>query len=594
MYIYIDPLRGFTRLLPGVATLAKHKASAIHVSRSPFHHIAGFVIPLLRNAGEDNHDRSLHAHGHLSKLVNPNARRSFESRTTAVSPRSVIPSESPRTPRPADISLVNSLSERPVDIVDLELYNDFVLHTLHEAPFDSNFSSQELKRFTLLALSTHYLLYSILALSAIKLYLADRSRHELLLRASYLQSNAISLARPFYASPLSQEGSVSMIFFSGFAGHFSFAEGAVAATAERAASQCSPSLVKTLLNCFQLVRGIRTLLAPHWEYLKSSWIGPIFRASMQYGSEYEDANHFLSTAKEPETSHYRALRSLAFGVDDVNQRRALLLLIERTFCYLYAVRRADDSKLNTRVIQSWCIDVDPVLDDLFLQQKPITLLLMAYYAVLMNNSPREWWVSNWPELLMQHVDEQLGEEWDEFLNVVPGHYPKLSLAMLELASQDVNNVVMGLSFGKHQKIAITSGPGQSMPLVRLQLLFISMWTHKLQQRSRALALAHQKSVQQESQMQSLDISKNAVMISETNCSTLTASFVRASAVKMEECASKENSRCETSTPPRLRLSLDRLAKAQHELARLCSAQLVEWLTTSTSTKFFFASQQVSS
>nr|POF15389.1 sterol uptake control protein 2 [Quercus suber] len=352
--------------------------------------------------------------GHCTRL---NAHCSFDIEVSCAIPSPLTPAGNARDLGPKEQSSRGaSASEKPVDILDLELYNDFILHTLHEAPFDTRFNPQELGCFTQLTLATPYLLHSVLALSAIKIYLADGTRQELLLRASHLQSSAISLARPFYASPLSQEESISMLFFSAFAGHFSFAEGAVTATAERAASNGSFNLVKTLLSCFQLMRGIRTLLAPHWDYIKTSWIGPLFKASIEYGTEREESKHFLSAAAEPEISRYRALRSLAFGVDDAEQRRALLTLIERSFNYLHAVRTGDDDpRLNTTVVQSWCVDVDPVLDDLFLRNKPIALILVAYYAALMSHDQRGWWISNWPELLIQYVYEQLGEDWDEFL-----------------------------------------------------------------------------------------------------------------------------------------------------------------------------------
>lgn len=107
---------------------------------------------------------------------------------------------------------------------------------LREATNDLAFAAVDLVHFIQLLSNTPYLQHSVLAIASMRSYLAEPCRHSNLLRAAYLQNRAISLAKPIYCGSLPQEESVGMLYFSSFAAHFSFAEGAVTATAERDAS----------------------------------------------------------------------------------------------------------------------------------------------------------------------------------------------------------------------------------------------------------------------------------------------------------------------------------------------------------------------
>ncbi|TKA69266.1 hypothetical protein B0A55_08105 [Friedmanniomyces simplex] len=176
------------------------------------------------------------------------------------------------------------------------------------------------------------MLAALLATSAVQLYETDPLRPELLIRASYLQSTALTLAKP-HCTSLGQDESIGMLFSFGFTAIFSLAEGSVS-------SNYGPdnpiNPLDKLVQSFQLVRGIRVLLAPHWQYLATSWAGPILSSSMAAGSECE-AQPPYSHAEE-----YRALRSLAFGLDDLEQRRSCLKAIDDVFRYIHALEEAED------------------------------------------------------------------------------------------------------------------------------------------------------------------------------------------------------------------------------------------------------------
>jgi hypothetical protein len=49
-------------------------------------------------------------------------------------------------------------------------------------------------------------------------------------------------------------------------------------------------------------------------------------------------------------------------------------------------------------------------------RRPVSLVIIAYYAVLLKLGIGLWWVGKYPEALVRYIVALLGEEWAEFLN----------------------------------------------------------------------------------------------------------------------------------------------------------------------------------
>ena len=275
------------------------------------------------------------------------------------------------------------------------------------SPIDFNSESEQFTQITKLAFRSQYLLHIMLAISALHLYDQDNGRRDLLTRASYLSSTALTLAKPFY-NALSEEESIGMLFFSGFISTYSLAEGSLTPL------QSPESIVERLLQSFHLVRGITLLLAPHWQYLANSWAGPILKTNIEAGTASPISQTPPGMSGSP-NEHYRAVRALAHGLDNSEQRQACLKAHEDVFKYMHILRGANDRTTSNRLIMTWANDVQPPFEELVRQNKPVALVILAEYAVLIRYGADLWWVRKWPDLLMEYIGRQLGEDFDEFL-----------------------------------------------------------------------------------------------------------------------------------------------------------------------------------
>lgn len=298
--------------------------------------------------------------------------------------------------------------DRAVDIADLELYTQFIQGSAQAFGIDIRSGNNEFAQFTALALQKTYLLHSLLAVSALQLYLAQPSRRELLVRAAYLQSTALEQAKPHLTSSLHKDETIAILFFSSWTAIYSLAEGAITLTD---GSEADSNLIGKLLHSFQLMRGTALLLRPHWQFLASSWAGPVFRSSVDAGSGDGTTSADLS-GTWPE---YRALRALTFGMENSEQRTACLQAIDELARSLDALSRSGEPRVRTRMILTWGVSIEPTFEAMLLESKPVALVILASYAVLLHRGREEWWIVNWPELLLEHIDSQLGPEWSELL-----------------------------------------------------------------------------------------------------------------------------------------------------------------------------------
>lgn len=290
-----------------------------------------------------------------------------------------------------------------VNVLDLELYNNFMLE--YVALLSSNLSAnlENVQNYTALALNRKYLLHSQLAVSAMQIYYREESRHSLVVRAAYLQNTALALAKPHMVALPANE-SIPMLFLASQIAIYGFASGAL----QLEGSSIDP--LNKLLDCFRLVRGIRTLLEPHWRFMLDSWVGPI----LQYGMTSESGlNTKFSSEK---VTQAKMLRSLALGLEFREQRQACLNAIDTLFRFINAERQNVDLLTSARVVQEWAVSICPIFETLLLQHKPVTLIILAHYAVLLSMSKELWWVKKWPRLILEYVESYLDAEWDDFLS----------------------------------------------------------------------------------------------------------------------------------------------------------------------------------
>lgn len=264
-------------------------------------------------------------------------------------------------------------------------------------------TSSLLHEFVKLAIATPYLLHEMLAISALRLYSEHHSRLELLVRASFHQAEALRLVQP-HVEAVTQDHALPLLFFSSFVAISGIAEAALDIRAE---SDHASNPIGTTTHSFQLSRGTMALVTPHWSYIRQTWAWSIISSQIESGSDL--------TALPRQMSAYTSIRSLAFGVEPDTARKACLLAVDLTFNCLSLVSQREDAAVSTRLVSAWPIEVGDDFHSLLAERRPVSLVILAYYAALLRLGTGLWWVGRWPTLLLEHIVSTLGGDWDEFL-----------------------------------------------------------------------------------------------------------------------------------------------------------------------------------
>jgi hypothetical protein len=62
------------------------------------------------------------------------------------------------------------------------------------------------------------------------------------------------------------------------------------------------------------------------------------------------------------------------------------------------------------------METGTIFHELLSERRPVSLVIIAYYAVLLKIGAGLWWVGRLPEALIEQVTTSLGEEWAEFIS----------------------------------------------------------------------------------------------------------------------------------------------------------------------------------
>lgn len=286
---------------------------------------------------------------------------------------------------------------RPLAMEDLELLHNYTTRTVSSLLPDEELSTIYTEGYVQLGFSKHYVMHSILAISALHLYSQDRTRTELFSRATSLQSGALRLAQPHIAN-LSEEHSIGLFVFASFTAVFSLAE--VMLNPYEKWQERDP--IDELINCAQLSKGVQTVIAPFWENIRHSWLGPLFHS--------EDNRDELLPRLKQDFPMLLTMRSLALEQETVEQQNACLQAVDKLFLYLSIVLSSPGGgvtpkyQTKSRHIMSWLVELHGCVLDLLAERNVFTLILMAYFAALVHERDFMWNMAGWPEVLINHID----------------------------------------------------------------------------------------------------------------------------------------------------------------------------------------------
>jgi hypothetical protein len=278
-------------------------------------------------------------------------------------------------------------------MADLELLHQAITSTSYTiTPEDS---PSDNKNHSKLVLRFPYLMHSTLALAALHLYSETPHRLELLARAASHQHAALSLVRPHIVDS-TPEHSQAILNFAAITSIFALAEPAY----DPRGLGPVRDPVDELLNSFHLGRGIKTILAQRWDELKDE-------QSVSKVAVLTDHTVLKATLDETYPA-YPILRDVVTRLCGSEEEAASCLqAAENVFYYMAILETHPLDNPGPMYIQMWPIHVDTLFLDMLAERHPVSLVVLAHYAVLVRMRSNTWWLERWPLAIIQHVSALL-------------------------------------------------------------------------------------------------------------------------------------------------------------------------------------------
>lgn len=253
-----------------------------------------------------------------------------------------------------------------------------------------------------LATTKAYLMHEVLAVAGLRRFSQDKARRELMTRALYHQSEALRLVQ-FQLESVSEDDCLALLFFTSHAALCGLAEPAFCDIHDE-----SFDPIGKCIHSFQLSRGITTLIMPHWEVLRQTWAWRGIESQIEAGSDL--------TPHAQSIPGYSHLRCLAFGLERESDRQACLKALEFTLGAISLIQQREEVSMSRRLVSSWPMETGTTFHELLSNRRPVSLVVIAYYAVLLKIGAGLWWVGRLPEALIEQVTVSLGEEWADFIS----------------------------------------------------------------------------------------------------------------------------------------------------------------------------------
>jgi hypothetical protein len=162
--------------------------------------------------------------------------------------------------------------------------------------------------------------------------------------------------------------------------------------------------IEEITGIFVLTRGVRLVLAEMWDWVRESEIAPLF-----VGRELDD-NILLpkDVAGAVESLEERNQQSADPGSD----KEAYALAIKGLkVCFKHLRSKERDNG----IVLSWPVNVSQDYTKLLSLRRPIALVILAYFAVILEEVRESWWAKGWGTQLVHEVSQVLGVEWEGLL-----------------------------------------------------------------------------------------------------------------------------------------------------------------------------------
>lgn len=158
-----------------------------------------------------------------------------------------------------------------------------------------------------------------------------------------------------------------------------------------------------------MARGIRAIIAKNPQLLADK--GLTNNPAWSY-----DTTLIESTLTETYPQVLELERLVYQHITDPDQQDATVKSIRMLFINMAVLDDSPKDHSSASLIQRWPIEFDTPFFALCESRHPITLILLAWYALLCQKRANIWFFQRWPRVILQAIDSDTqGTEWAPFV-----------------------------------------------------------------------------------------------------------------------------------------------------------------------------------
>lgn len=290
----------------------------------------------------------------------------------------------------------------------MELYSNFIFNTAPSLDEDNPPDRAQLQIMMPAMLSVPYVMYQILALSALHMShtnpsKADYHREE----ATTLQIQALALFNES-GSEVTAENCAPMLVFSSFLGLHTLAEAVMASRTD------GIGLLDRFVTYLDLHRGVRVVTGQAWKFLTQSSISSVIHSAERAMTAAPSQQSQEQAAIVADRLN-RLLDDADMGANSEEACRDAVSWLKLVYQCELLPRQMPREEPATSVIWAWPVMLSAVFTRLLMERRPEALIILCYYAVLLHQRRQVWIVGDGGRVLIEEMTRFLGTYWKDYL-----------------------------------------------------------------------------------------------------------------------------------------------------------------------------------
>ena len=289
----------------------------------------------------------------------------------------------------------------------MELINRFIFETGPSIFEGGSIDNESFRAIMPVALSAPYVMYQMLALSALHLS-HTRTAQTIQYReeATFLQTKALSLFNDSWAE-ITTESCVPILLFSSLLSLHNLEEAVTASETDVG------GFLNRFVTYLNLHRGVRVVISQSWQLLSQSNITFILDRAER------DLHATSLQSQEQATFITDRLHGLLRNADMGPESEQACREAVETLQLVYQSESSTDEKSAEKApgsIWTWPILLSAAFTDLLMKRRPEALIILCHYAVLLHRRRHIWLVRNAGQMLISEITRFLGTYWSDWLD----------------------------------------------------------------------------------------------------------------------------------------------------------------------------------